>query len=236
LPTTFEALVSVSGLEFAAVRALAAADAPLRTTSRCVAGTEGLAVLGSRGLTAAATPKLIALVLPLGLDTLGVALALGVAGLPQQKRLRVSLLFAGFEAAMPLLGVALGAPLGHAIGSAADYIAAALITALGIYMLLAESDEEDRLLSLTRRGLFGALALGVSISLDELAIGFSAGLLRLPIPAMVIAIAAQAFIVTQIGVRIGARVGERMREATEQLAGLALVALGVILLITQLTT
>jgi manganese efflux pump family protein len=133
---------------------------------------------------------------------------------------------------MPLVGLALGAPLGRAIGSAADYIAAALIAALGIYMLLAEKGQEDRLLPLTERGMFGAVVLGMSISLDELAIGFSAGLLRLPIPAMVIAIAVQAFIVTQIGVRLGGRVGDGTREATEKLAGLALIALGVILLVT----
>src|SRR5271165_5151376 len=133
----------------------------------------------------------------MGLDTFGVALALGLAGLPQQHRLRVSLLFAGFEAAMPLVGVALGAPLGRAIGSSADYLAAALITVLGVYMLIAERDEEDRLLSLTHGGMFGAVVLGVTISLDELAIGFSAGLLRLPIAVLDIAVAAQAFIVTQ---------------------------------------
>jgi manganese efflux pump family protein len=187
------------------------------------------------GVTSGETLKLAALVIPLGLDTFGVALALGLAGLPQEKRLRISLLFAGFEAAMPLIGVALGAPLGHTIGSAADYIAAALIAALGIYMLLANDHEENRVLSLTQRGLFGAMALGVSISLDELAIGFSAGLLRLPIAALVIAVAAQAFIATQIGIRIGGRVGARMREATEKLAGVALIVLGAILLITQIT-
>jgi putative Mn2+ efflux pump MntP len=183
---------------------------------------------------AAATLKLAALVVPLGLDTLGVALALGLAGLPRERRLRVSLLFAGFEAAMPLLGVALGAPLGHAIGSAADYIAAALITALGIHVLLVERDGESSLLSLTQRGLFGAVALGVSISLDEFAIGFSVGLLRLPILAIVIAVAAQAFIVTQIGVRLGGHIGEGMREAAEKLAGLALITLGAVLLVEQL--
>ena len=184
---------------------------------------------------ATVTLKLAALILPLGLDTFAVALALGVAGLPQRERLRVSLLFAGFEAAMPLIGVALGTPLGHAIGAAADYAAAALIAALGAYMLLANDDEQERLLSLRRHGLFGAVALGVSISLDELAIGFSAGLLRMPILAMAIAIAAQAFILTQIGVRLGGRAGGAMREATERLAGLALIALGVILLLTRLT-
>jgi manganese efflux pump family protein len=186
-------------------------------------------------VTCGETLKLVALVIPLGLDTFGVALALGIAGLPREHRLRVSLLFAGFEAAMPLIGVALGAPLGRAIGNAADYIAAVLIAALGVVMLPLEKHEENRLLSLTRRGLLGGLVLGVGISLDELAIGFSAGLLRLPVGALVVAVAAQAFILTQIGLRLGGRVSEAMREATEKLAGSALIALGVIILITQLT-
>jgi putative Mn2+ efflux pump MntP len=178
--------------------------------------------------------KLAGVVLPLGLDTFAVALALGLAGLPPGQRRRLSLLFAGFEAAMPLLGVVLGAPLGDAIGSAADYIAAGLILALGLYMLLVEDDGEDRLLSLSRSGVIGAAALGLSISLDELAIGFSAGLLRLPIGAMVVAIAVQAFVVTQIGLRLGGRAGEGMREASERLAALALLALGLILLLARL--
>ena len=78
------------------------------------------------------TLKLIALVLPLGLDTFGVALALGIAGLPGDQRVRVALLFAGFEAAMPLVGVALGAPIGNAAGAAADYLAAAVLIGLGV--------------------------------------------------------------------------------------------------------
>jgi len=186
-------------------------------------------------LTSSETLKLVALVIPMGLDTFAVAVALGLAGLPREHRMRVSLLFAGFEAAMPLIGVAAGAPLGRAIGSAADYLAAALIIALGFYTLLAREEEDDRLLALTRRGLVGALALGVSISLDELAIGFSAGLLGLPVPALVVAVSLQAFIVTQIGLRVGSRVSGAMREAAEKLAGLALIALGAILLLAKLS-
>ncbi len=183
------------------------------------------------------TLKLIALIAPLGFDTLGVAVVLGIAGFPHHKRLQLSLLFAAFETAMPLIGVALGVPLGDAIGGVANYIAAGVIGALGAYLLLSHSDESEgeRLLSMTQRGVWSAMALGASISLDGLAIGFSAGLLHLPIAAMAVAIGAQAFVVTQIGVRIGARVGERMREAAERLAGVALIALGVVLLVTQLT-
>jgi putative Mn2+ efflux pump MntP len=189
------------------------------------------------GRLSGSTLKLIALIAPLGFDTLGVAVVLGIAGLPPHKRLQLSLLFAAFETAMPLIGVALGVPLGDAIGGVANYIAAGVIGALGAYLLLARSDESEgeRLLSMTQRGVWSAMALGASISLDGLAIGFSAGLLHLPIAVMAVAIGVQAFIVTQIGVRIGARVGERMREAAERLAGVALIALGAVLLVTQLT-
>jgi len=183
------------------------------------------------------TLKLIALVLPLGLDTLGVAVILGIAGFPAHLRLRLSLLFAAFETSMPLIGVALGTPLGEAIGGPANYAAAAVIGALGAYMLIHRSEEEEgeRLLSMTQRGLWSALALGASISLDGLAIGFSAGLLDLPIVPMAVAIGVQAFVVTHIGVRVGAKVGERTREAAERLAGAALIALGIGLVITQAT-
>lgn len=185
------------------------------------------------------TLKLIAIVLPLGLDTFGVAVALGLAGLPEERRLQISLLFVGFEMVMPLVGAALGAPLGDAIGSVADYAAAGLIAALGVYVLIAEhgdDDEGERLIKMTQRGFVGAMALGLSISLDELAIGFSAGLLELPILALVVAIGVQTFVVTQLGLRVGSRVRETASEIAERLAGMALIALGVVLLVEQLTT
>jgi putative Mn2+ efflux pump MntP len=187
---------------------------------------------------AGSTLKLIGLIAPLGFDTLGVAVILGIAGFPPHRRLELSLLFAGFETAMPLIGVALGVPLGDAIGGVANYLAAALIGALGAYMLLARTGDDgegERLLAMTQRGLLGALALGVSISLDGLAIGFSAGLLHLPILTMAVAIGAQAFLVTQLGIRVGRRVGERLREAAERLAGVALIALAAVLVLAQAT-
>jgi putative Mn2+ efflux pump MntP len=189
-------------------------------------------------LVTGSTFKLIGLILPLGLDTLGVALALGIAGVAPRGRLQLSFLFAGFEAVMPLVGLFLGAPLGDAIGGTADYAAAGLIAALGVRTLFFErdgDDESERVLSLTQSGLLGVLALGFSISLDELAVGFTAGLLRLPILAMAVAIGLQAFIVTQIGVRVGGRVGGSWHVVVEKVAGAALIALAAILLLERLT-
>lgn len=131
---------------------------------------------------------------------------------------------------MPLIGVALGLPLGRAIGSAAQYVAAAFVVLLGVYLLVEDDDEDgERLISMTDRGMLGAIALGVSISLDELAIGFSAGLLRVPLLPMVVAIGVQAFVITQIGIRVGGRVGQRWRDMSGRIAGVALIALGLIL-------
>jgi manganese efflux pump family protein len=78
------------------------------------------------------------------------------------------------------------------------------------------------------------LLLGVGISLDELAIGFTLGLLWLSAALVIVRIALQAFIVTQLGLRLGNRLSERLREAAELLAGAALTGLGLALLAEQL--
>lgn len=132
---------------------------------------------------------------------------------------------------MPLVGFALGAPLGRAIGAAADYLAIAVLIGFGIYTLAsADEDEEERLGHLTRLHGRAALLLGISISLDELAIGFTFGLLKLPVVLVIVLIAVQAFVVTQLGLRLGHRLSERLREGAERLAGVALITLGVVLL------
>lgn len=78
------------------------------------------------------------------------------------------------------------------------------------------------------------MLLGISISFDELAIGFTLGLLRLP-PGLVIArIALQALVVTQLGLRLGSSLSTRLPETAERLAGAALTAFAVALLAEKL--
>jgi putative Mn2+ efflux pump MntP len=180
--------------------------------------------------------KLIALVVPLGLDTFAVAAALGMLGTAGAQRLRISALFTAFEAGMPLVGLALGVPLRRAIGQTADYVAIGVLLAFGLYMLVGreEEDEEKKLARLAQARGPAVLLLGLSISLDELAIGFTLGLLRLPAALVIALIAVQAFTFAQLGLRLGSRLSERLREAAERLAGLALAGLGVALLVDKL--
>jgi putative Mn2+ efflux pump MntP len=177
-----------------------------------------------------------ALILPLGLDTFAVSAVLGIGGLPKRDRLRVALLFTAFEACMPLIGLAIGAPLGSAIGGAADYVAVALLVTLGAYTLVSDEADAERVTRLGSGWGPGALILGLSVSLDELAIGFALGLLRLPTIPVVIVIAVQAFVAAQVGLRMGARASERIRQGTEHVAGIALFAVAIALLAQKLVS
>jgi manganese efflux pump family protein len=75
----------------------------------------------------------------------GVACAVvgGTSRLTGWVRWRVSVIFVVFEGGMPLLGLALGASAGNAIGSLADYLSGGLIIALAGYLWWAERDDDD---------------------------------------------------------------------------------------------
>jgi putative Mn2+ efflux pump MntP len=178
--------------------------------------------------------KLFGLVVPLGLDTFAIAAALGMAGLNPRDRTRVSLIFTAFEAGMPLVGFLAGNLAGQAVGSAADYLAIAILIGLGLFMLRPQNSDEKSLSLLARTRGLAALGLGVSISIDELAIGFTIGLLKFPVLVILALIGIQTFVLTQLGIRLGQRIGERIREGAERLAGVALALLGGILLAEKL--
>ena len=179
--------------------------------------------------------KLILFVCPLGLDTFAVAAALGIRGQPPRQRLRLSLVMSCFEMAMPVVGLLLGHALGHLVAGAADYVAIGVLALLGVWMVVHEEDEGEKAAQLAAGQGLVLLALGISISLDELAIGFTIGLLHLSLWLAVVLIGAQAFLFAQIGMRLGSHLSDNLRERAEQLAGLALLGLALLLGIEKLT-
>jgi putative Mn2+ efflux pump MntP len=179
--------------------------------------------------------KLLAFVFPLGLDSFAVAAAIGASQeTAVRQRLRISLIFMIFEGGMPLIGLGLGAALARGIGHVAGYVAGAAVIAVGAWTLLrSDEDEEEKASRLAGSHGLALIGLGVSISLDELAIGVTIGLVHLPLTAVIVAIAVQAFIAAQLGLAIGARIGERWRERAERLAGMTLILLGAFLIAWQ---
>lgn len=179
---------------------------------------------------------LAGLILPLALDTFALAAALGVTGIPTDPRTRTSLVLSAFEAGMPIAGFFVGGALGHVIGAFAGWTAIVFLAVAGVLMLRQgdEDQEADRLRLLSHAQGLAVFDLGLAISVDELAIGFSLGLLGLPVLVAVVWIGVQAFLAAQLGMRLGARVGEELRERSEHLAGVALIAMAGLLLVLKL--
>ena len=179
---------------------------------------------------------IVALVLPLAIDTFVLSTALGAAGLAKRERLRTSLLLTAFEAGMPVVGFLVGAGLGDVIGQWADYLAAAVLAVIGAWMLWPrggdDEEEEQKLRLLESARGWAILVLGLSISLDELAIGFGVGLLRLPLILLLTLIAVQAFLAAQLGMRLGSRLAQKTRGVAEKFAG-TLLALAAALVVVE---
>jgi putative Mn2+ efflux pump MntP len=178
--------------------------------------------------------RVIALILPLCLDTFAVAAALGMTRPTRAQRIRFSLLFAAFEGGMPVIGLLVGAGLGRVIGDWSEYVAIAALVGLGAYMLWVRKDDEERVRKLAASRGPAVIALGLSVSLDELAIGFSLGLLNVPIVPAIVLIAAQALVVSQVGFALGSRVGAAAREGAERLAGAVLIVIAGALLVGRI--
>ena len=179
---------------------------------------------------------LAGLILPLALDTFALAAALGIAGIPAERRMRTSLILAAFEAGMPIVGFLIGIGVGRIISVFAGWTAIAVLGVAGAIMLRPEDDDKEagRLKLLAKAQGIAIVDLGLAISVDELAIGFGLGLLGLPLIVAVIWIGVQAFLAAQIGMRLGSRIGKELRERAEQLAGVVLIGMAALLLVLKL--
>jgi len=135
---------------------------------------------------------------------------------------------------MPVIGLFIGAGLGQAIGGWSEYLAIAALAGVGAYMLFGRDEDEERVRKLAATRGPAVIGLGLSVSLDELAIGFSLGLLNVPIIPAILLIAAQAFIVSQVGFALGGKVGEATREGAERLAGAVLLVIAGALLVARI--
>lgn len=175
-------------------------------------------------------------ILPLSLDTLALSLALGVQPMSSGARVRLAATFACFEAIMPAVGLFLGMPLGTIIGGWSVYAAGALLFVVGLWMLR-EGDEDDEAAKIVAasQGLRWSLVwLGLSVSLDELAIGFSFGVLGIPVAVALPLIGGQALVVSLLGQSLGRRLGGALGEYAERSAAVVLCLLGIALVVTHL--
>jgi manganese efflux pump family protein len=178
---------------------------------------------------------LVPLILSLSLDTFAVSTAIGIAPMAQGVRLRFAAACAAAEALMPLVGFAVGGLVGR-YGAVADWASPALLLGAGLWILreaLEDDDEMAEALEKARQGGATLLLIALGVSLDELAVGLALGALRLPVWPVVIAVAAQASVVSLLGLRLGAALGARAGTRATLLAGMVLCVIALWLGVTN---
>jgi putative Mn2+ efflux pump MntP len=209
---------------------------------------------------------LLIFILPLGLDTLGVSISLGIKsqrdeiavregkGLQFAAWLNSAVLFSLAETLMPLVGLAIGYTTSLFVSNIMHIVGPLILIGVGLWELLKEGQEyihKKKKSSLTtshnnmpieEQFQWGRqLLLAFSISLDELAIGFSLGTITVSHlsgatvnPFMLcILIGIQGFLMTLIGIALGRTLRIRLRtlkEWTEFLSAFLLIGLGIWLL------
>ncbi|MCF8563197.1 manganese efflux pump MntP family protein [Alicyclobacillus tolerans] len=169
--------------------------------------------------------KMVVLILSLGADTLMMSVALGFV---QTKGIvKIALTFACAEAIMPLVGLLIGHTAGRLIGDWASLVGGIILLGVAAWFIFFEDeDEEEEKLERTLEG-WTLILTALSISLDELAVGFSIGLVGVPITLTLVLIALQAFVFTFIGLRFGSSLKRYLGEWSEKLAGVVLALLGI---------
>ena len=214
--------------------------------------------------------QLLLVILPLGLDTLGVSLSLGIRSFlrpvsdEKEKRsifsydwLRLALLFSLAEMLMPIVGLGVGYAVSLLVSNVMHYVGPLLLIGVGAWELWEEgraylrkkrqqpgvvppqADAPASLSSQVRMRRGRQLLLALSVSLDELAIGFSLGSITSgkavsPI-VLCLLIGLQGFLLTVVGLSLGRTLRARLKplkEGSEYLSALLLIGLGVWLLVS----
>lgn len=189
---------------------------------------------------------LIMVALAVAADSFAVALAFGLAGAGQTRRIEIAVVFGLFQGGMPLVGVELGRQLSHALGSATRPAGAALLCLTGVYGLVSEllpsrkaSSAPDRPPRARPWRLRLWLAAG-AVSIDNLVAGLALGTYHVSAITALCTFTLAGTGLALLGVEFGHRAGglltrmssgrmSRFGDLGEVLAGSTLIAVGLIL-------
>lgn len=142
-----------------------------------------------------------------------------------------ALWFGGFQAGLLVAGAWLGAGVGRYIERWDHWVAAALLTAVGLRTLWeAREAHEERPADAAAADPFRAAALlplAVAVSLDAFAVGVSLPLVDAPIGRAAIVVGAVAFGLSFAGVLAGRRLGAMLGRGLHVVGGLVLIGLAV---------
>ena len=181
---------------------------------------------------------ILVLSLSMSTDAFAAAVARGAAHRPSlADTFKAALMFGIIEAITPLIGWALGSIASGFVESIDHWIAFGLLGAVGGNMIWQATrasdeanDEEPR-----RSGLWALIGTALATSIDAGAVGVGLALIDAKIWIIAASIGFSTFVCTAIGMRIGKVIGVRFGKCAELIGGVALIAIGALILFDHLS-
>lgn len=189
--------------------------------------------------------EVFAVAVALGLDAFSVALGLGLSGVSRYFRTRFIATVALLHVAMPLLGLYLGLAAGSFMGKWAAIAGAVVLAYIGFQMIREglQSYQTTAKFSEARKKLFtkgpeisldgwsSVLVLGLSVSVDALAVGFGLGTARVPILYTVVTTGIVAGVMTGAGWLGGKYFSDLVGKRAQAAGGILLIAMAIKMLL-----
>ncbi|MGI6551221.1 MAG: manganese efflux pump MntP family protein [Syntrophomonadales bacterium] len=186
-----------------------------------------------------------AVAVALGLDAFSVALGLGLSGVSRSYRTRFVGTVAALHVIMPLLGLYLGLAAGSFMGKWAAIVGALVLAFIGFQMIreglgsyettakFGEAREKlfNKRPEVSLGGWSSVLVLGLSVSVDALAVGFGLGTTKVPILYTVITTGIVAGIMTALGWLGGRYFSELIGKRAQAAGGILLILMAIKMLL-----
>lgn len=167
--------------------------------------------------------------LSVGLGNFAASIAIGLAGVSRDIRVRMALIFGLFETGMPIVGLIIGKQVAGKLGGHANWIGGGLLVLTGLYILYESTAKtKEKEVSVGANNSFGKLILaGLALSIDNLIIGFGLGTHHQNIAEAALIIGATSIALALLGLEIGNRASAKLEEFSELASGIILMIVGI---------
>jgi manganese efflux pump family protein len=169
-----------------------------------------------------------------GLDNLQVAAAISMTPLTRTRRALFALAFCVCEISTPLMGLLLMNMLRVRFGHWIDNVAPLILLACGaviIYLALRDDDQLEKLVN----NKWTLVGLPLSLSFDNLLIGFSLGTFGYPLPLAAMTVGSVSACMCLAGIVGGARIRRWIPNHAEMISGFYLIAIAAMMWIDPRT-
>lgn len=173
----------------------------------------------------------------LGADAFAVAAAVAASleKLTFRHTFRLSWHFGFFQSMMTVFGWFGGEWISQWLFGLNYWIAGGILSGLGVNMIIQSLKGDERETSFDPTRGWSLVGLSVATSIDSLAVGLTFGLVGLDVAFPALIIGATALFMTLFGALLGKIAGAHLGEWAERAGGLVLIAIGVKILIQNVT-